>query len=51
MIKEIKLNDTQWLFIEVLNDSAVLVELHEENEGGDTLHNSITLLIHDNDFI
>ena len=43
-VKEIKLSDTKWLFVEVLDDEHILIELHVNDEV-ETLRDTLSILI------
>lgn len=49
-ITEVKINDIKWLFIEVLDDEHVLIELHEK-DNVETLRDSEHLVIKNNELI
>ena len=45
-ITSIKINETKWLFIEVLDDEHILIEVHEKDDT-ETLRDSFTITVKD----
>ena len=43
-ITEVKISDTKWLYIEVLDNDHVLIEVHEKDDI-ETLRDSFTLIV------